>query len=97
MQLSNTARTVLTAVASMLLFGAIALYNAAMPGIEAQVALMQVRDSIADYAFAKAFLSSNIGKPFMFIVYTIVLGVLWWRPLVSLLKSFKNQPENKQP
>ncbi|MFZ1720808.1 MAG: hypothetical protein WAU28_05725 [Candidatus Moraniibacteriota bacterium] len=96
MKLSKMVRSVGTVVASVLLYAAIMFYNAVMPGIEAQVALGQVKDSISSYAFAQAFMGSHMGKPLMFGLYAITLVALWWHPLAALIKSAKNPSEDDQ-
>jgi hypothetical protein len=71
-------RIVLTIVVSALFYGFMLFYGAAMPSVDAAVAVNQVKDSIATYAASQAFIHGNSGGFVAWGIFLLLLLAIWW-------------------
>ncbi len=90
MKTSTVVRTVATVLVSLIAYVVNSLYVAAMPSIEASVAVGQVQDSIMTYSLSQAFMRSHVGGYIILGVYLLALLVIWWG---ALKPSRKNDQE----
>lgn len=89
-------RIVLTIMLIVMLSFALSAYQSFQGGIEAQIALSQLNDSVISYGVAKALITNNTIPKVITIVFVFILFLMWISPVVHGIKYAVGTIEKKK-